>query len=124
LLFHAILGIFDYLSIYESLHEMLPDVPTNHDEAALTVSCFCAGTLFFVAPVWYVQFGNFLRGTTTFERFGFGVSAKDSKISDSHSMLLGNENEWGGTKIKDISMIQYQGCCSSSKNANRINFSK
>lgn len=125
LLFHAVLGIFDYLSIYEAKHEILPHVPTNHDEAALSVSCFCALTLMFVSPIWYVQLGNILKGTTTYERFGYGISGKDSKISDSQSMLLGNENEWSAGKSQDFSVLNTNGCCGGSGQRKfRVNFSQ
>lgn len=111
LIFHTALGILDYFDTYKQAHVLLPDIPTNHDEAALLVSCLCGFTLLIVLPVVYVQIGNILKGKTTYERFGFGLTSKDSKISDTQSMLLGNENDWESWRTQNYSDFGTSSCC-------------
>jgi len=109
LIFHTTLGALDYFNLFNQPHVLLPDIPTNQNESALAITIFCGLSLIVVFPIVYVQIGNIFKGTTTYERFGFGISGKDSKISDTQSMLLGNENDWESLKTLDYSANP--GCC-------------
>ena len=96
-IFHGLMGIFDYTDLFMHNDKIVPDMPTNHSLASMSVACFCVLALVVVLPVWYVQATNIIRNTTTHERFGYnGVKAndKDSKNTDTQSMLIGDSSEW------------------------------
>ena len=129
-IFHGAMGVLDFTNIFTHDHQILPDMPTNHKIASLGVACYCALALAVVFPIWYVQVTNIIKNTTTHQRFAYnGVKAndKDSKNTDTQSMLIGEPSEWASIAPRQEKEREICCCWGKSKRSvtnNRINYSK